>query len=318
MVNTTQLTECSIKRHAWDRASKGARMHEQTTKSLEQLAREDPEIALLALLYRDAVASFDDPRWSESNPDLTIPTPIGQIPTLHDQTINLDVQAYLQLMEQMVETAALKRSFPEIIDLIRKIDLPLFAKAVIEWDIVAIDHMMNDPAISPATMLTLGGCALLPQMNALRRHGTTEFSTDKWDRGYCPICGSWPVLGEQRGLEKQLWLRCGRCFCEWRSRHQLCIFCGNADHQRLGYMAAEDERESRRISICHECHGSLKVIATVSPLSPGGLLQRDLQSLELDVAAADEGYTRPEQPGCSFTIHVNGMFSTNRSWLPWR
>jgi FdhE protein len=293
-------------------------MHEQTTKSLEQLAREDPEIALLALLYRDAIASFDDPRWSESNADLTIPDPVGQIPSLHDQTINLDAQAFLQLLEQMVETAGLQRSFPEITDAIRNLDLPTFVKAVIEWNIVAIDRQMNDPAISPATMLTLGGCAILPQMYALQGARTAGFSTDKWDRGYCPVCGSWPLLAEQRGLEKQLWLRCGRCFAEWKSRHQLCIFCGNTDHQRLGYMAAEDERESRRISICHECHSSLKVMATVAPLSPGELLQRDLQSLELDVAAADEGYTRPEQPGCSFTIHVNGVFSSNRSWFPWR
>jgi FdhE protein len=293
-------------------------MNEQMTTSLEQLAREDPEIALLALLYRDAIAAFNDPRWTEGNPDLAITTPVGSIPSLHDQTIKLDIQAFQQLLEQMIETAGLKRSFPEIVDVVRRIDLAAFAKAVIEWDIVAIDHLLKEPALSPATMLTLGGCAILPLMHALHSGRAEKFSGDNWNEGYCPICGSWPVLAEQRGLEKQLWLRCGRCFCGWRSRHQLCIFCGNNDHERLGYMAAEDERESRRIAVCDECRGALKVLATVAPMSPGELLRRDLQSLELDVAAADDGYTRPEQPGCSFMIHIDGTFSTSRSWIPWR
>jgi FdhE protein len=293
-------------------------MHEQTTRSLEQIAHDDPEIALLALLYRDAVASFEDPVWSTGNPDLRIFSPIGEIPVLHEQTLNLDLRAFLQLMERMITTAGLHETWPEINETIRAIDLAAFAKAVIEWNPIAIDELANDPAISPAVLLTVGGCALLPQMHAIQDARIPGYSTDKWNGGYCPICGSWPVLAEQRGLEKQLWLRCGRCFSEWRSRHQLCIYCGNTDHQRLGYMAAEDERESRRVSTCRECRGYLKVLATVTPLSPGELLKRDLKSLELDIAANDEGYARPEQPGCAFNISVNGTTRQERGWFPWR
>src|SRR5437870_5924262 len=32
-----------------------------------------------------------------------------------------------------------------------------------------------------------------------------------WERGYCPTCGSWPLLGEFRGLEQSRFLRCGLC-----------------------------------------------------------------------------------------------------------
>jgi FdhE protein len=293
-------------------------MHDQTMTSLEQLARDEPDIALLALLYRDALASFDNEAWLEANPELSLGKPVGEIPALHEATINLDITVFKRLLLDMVETAGLRQEWPELVDTLNSIDLAQFAQAVIEWDLAAIDRLIDAPAVSPALLMTLGGCAILPQMHAIHAHRQDDFASAGWRSSYCPVCGSWPTLAEQRGLEKAIFLRCGRCFSEWPSRHQYCIFCGNDDHERLGYMAIEGERESRRVMTCDECQGFLKVIATVKPFTPGELLRRDLDTLVLDLAAGDEGYMRPEQPGCSFSIQINSVFSRDKSWFGWR
>ncbi|TVR73687.1 MAG: formate dehydrogenase accessory protein FdhE [Sphaerobacteraceae bacterium] len=293
-------------------------MHEQTMTSLEQLAHDEPDIALLALLYRDGLASFEDQTWTGSNDGLTLGKPVGEIPALHEQVINLDIPTFQRLLLQMIETAGLPQQWPELPDTIRSIDLSEFARAVIEWDLEALDRLVDDPSLSPALLMSVGSCAILPQMHALHKSWHDNFSTNEWRSNYCPLCGSWPTIAEQRGLEKSIYLRCGRCFSEWPSRHQYCVFCGNDNHERLAYMAAEGERESRRVVTCKECSGYLKVLATVRPFSPGEVLRRDLESIELDLAASDEGYARPAQPGCSFSIRVSGIVTRDKSWLPWR
>lgn len=293
-------------------------MHEQTMMSFERLARDEPDIALLALLYRDAINSFQDQTWADANPDLTLGKPIGEIPLLHDQTINLDIPTFQRLLLQMVETAGLQQEWPELSETLTKTDLSEFARAVIEWDLAALGHLIDDPSLSPALLMSVGGCAILPQMHALHTASKDDIAAANWRSSYCPLCGSWPAIAEQRGLGKAIFLRCGRCFSEWPSRHQYCIFCDNDDHEQLAYMAAEGERESRRIATCDACRGYLKILATVTPMEPGELLRRDLESVGLDLAVADEGYMRPSQPGCSFSIHVNGIATQDKSWFPWR
>ncbi len=111
-----------------------------------------------------------------------------------------------------------------------------------------------------------------------------------WGHGYCPTCGSWPLLAEFRGLEQLRLLRCGLCASEWELPRLLCPFCGNRDHRRLGYFHAEGEEASRRAATCDTCGGYVKTVTTLAALSEPGLLVTDLATLHLDLAAAERGY----------------------------
>jgi FdhE protein len=114
-----------------------------------------------------------------------------------------------------------------------------------------------------------------------------------WSRGHCPACGSWPLLGEFRGLEQDRWLRCGLCAAGWLFPRLACPFCDNRDHRRLGHLYVEDEEGRRRAATCDECRGYVKALATLGPLSPPGLLVADLATVHLDLAAAERGYAPP-------------------------
>jgi FdhE protein len=114
-----------------------------------------------------------------------------------------------------------------------------------------------------------------------------------WGRGYCPTCGSWPLLGEFRGLEQVRWLRCGLCAAEWEFPRLACPFCDNRDHHQLGYLHVEGEEDRRRAAACEACRGYVKMLATLGPLSPAGLLVADVATVYLDLAAAERGYAVP-------------------------
>jgi FdhE protein len=111
-----------------------------------------------------------------------------------------------------------------------------------------------------------------------------------WDAGYCPMCGSQPLLGEVRGLEQLRFLRCGLCASAWEFPRLRCPLCDNRDHRLLGYFHVEGEENRHRAATCDACHGFVKVVSTLAPLSPVRLLIADVATLHLDLAAADRGF----------------------------
>jgi FdhE protein len=138
-----------------------------------------------------------------------------------------------------------------------------------------------------ATILRLTILPALAQVNATLsplREGTD------WQLGYCPTCGSWPLLAEYRGLEQTRFLRCGWCTGEWEFPRLACPFCGGRDHRLLGYFSVEGEESRYRAATCDACGGYVKMISTLGPLSAPHLLVADLATLHLDLAAAQRGY----------------------------
>jgi FdhE protein len=111
-----------------------------------------------------------------------------------------------------------------------------------------------------------------------------------WGRGYCPACGSWPLLGEFRGLEQVRWLRCGLCAAGWEFPRLACPFCDNRDHHQLGFLHVEGDEGRRRVATCEACRGCVRMLATLGPLAPAQLLVAEVALLHLELAAAGLGY----------------------------
>jgi FdhE protein len=115
-----------------------------------------------------------------------------------------------------------------------------------------------------------------------------------WEAGYCPTCGGWPVLGENRGLQKIRVLRCGQCTADWAFPTRSCPFCREDDSRFLGFLPSEGTEGKFGASTCEVCHGYLKMVCTATPLSGPRLLVADLASMHLDLAAPEKGYSAPE------------------------
>jgi formate dehydrogenase maturation protein FdhE len=112
-----------------------------------------------------------------------------------------------------------------------------------------------------------------------------------WDRGYCPFCGSWPAFIESCRGERQL--RCSYCALAWTLPSPRCVYCGN---EREGFVVAAPEmgRRERRIELCATCGNYTKVLE-VADMTPFPLLAiEDLASMDLDRAAMNRDYRRPE------------------------
>ena len=113
----------------------------------------------------------------------------------------------------------------------------------------------------------------------------------EWDRGYCPCCGSWPVLIEATADLHTL--RCSYCTLGWRLRSRRCVYCGHSGDRFI--IAAPDPASSERtLELCGACGGYTKVIR-VETATPFPLLAvDDLATMDLDRGAMERGYGRPE------------------------
>lgn len=137
------------------------------------------------------------------------------------------------------------------------------------------------------------GLVLFPPLSQVNAALASLRQGVAWERGFCPTCGSWPLLGEYRGLEQTRFLRCGLCAAEWEFARLLCPFCGERDHRQLGYFGVEGEESRYRAMTCETCHGYVKMVTSLTPLSAPTLLVANVATLHLDLAAADRGYASP-------------------------
>jgi FdhE protein len=142
-------------------------------------------------------------------------------------------------------------------------------------------------------MLTLLRLSLLPCLEQTAIRLAPWYNHQAWGRGYCPTCGAWPVLAEQRGLEQRRYLRCGLCASAWEVDRLLCPFCGNRDHLLLGYLQVESEEHKQRLATCDACHSYVKLRSTLVPLTTPQILVEEVALLHLDLLAQQQGYMLP-------------------------
>jgi FdhE protein len=241
------------------------------------------------------------------------------VPLLHDQPIALDINFAADLFSRLVNALG-ERNDPELRAGLEAVATAattglldpqrLFAEAFVQH----LDHLAEMAAptgVDFELLATLAQQAVVPLLRAYAQHllplvervddGTVRGAA--WSRGYCPVCGGWPLLGELRGVELAQWLRCSGCGSGWRGQRLVCAYCANDDYRTLGTLAVEGEQRFR-ISVCERCKGYLKVGNAFDP-PPAELLPiDDVASMHLDVAAMERGYVRPGGSGYRIELAV--------------
>jgi FdhE protein len=283
----------------------------QVVADLEHLARVDAAVAPLARLQAVALETADDPAWTAAVQNLTRPpgsAPDDGIPLLHGLTLTVDADRQRALLRRLAATLAASGSAEagsiEALFASNSFDPLALLLASLTQNAEALEAEAAGARIDGAVLAVVAHTATLPLLLAYGRHAADAIEAMAWAHGYCPVCAAWPTLAEIRGLARDFVLRCGRCASGWRVVQAGCVFCGGQEQESRGYFAAEQERESRRAAVCDGCHGYLKTIATLGPLSASDLLLRDLQSLELDVTALEHGYGRPDGLGWDLVVQI--------------
>jgi FdhE protein len=118
-----------------------------------------------------------------------------------------------------------------------------------------------------------------------------------WRHGFCPACGSWPALAEV--VANRRGLRCSFCAYAWEMSGAACVYCGEAG-ETFTTGAADPQRGTRRLELCSTCRSYMKSV-DVREWSPFPLIAiADLETMDLDMAAIERGFSRPPLKDFSF------------------
>lgn len=176
-------------------------------------------------------------------------------------------------------------------------DVALDARAFLEMAVNADGDRLEALAqlldIDPDVLAAVAALAVMPLLQALRRRFGPAVDPH-WHEGRCPICGGWPHLAEQRGLERTRQLRCARCGSDWVQPGIRCPYCGVIGHEARAALVSEQDGEARKVETCSACRGYLKSVSTLRAWAGDEVALTDLATVDLDLVALERNFERPE------------------------
>lgn len=270
---------------------------------IQTIAAKSPEFAPFLALVAIALEEAGAPLWSTLVSDGSLrttadPTPLA--PLLDDAEIAVPESAARRLVAQLLEAASHKAAARS-----PKLDPLALIEAAIHHDAIRVAAIADELGMDPAALGPIAQLAAMPLLLACSRALTPRIAPG-FAEGYCPICGGFPTIAEVRGLERRRRLRCGRCGGDVGFEALACVFCGQRDHLRLTALVPESGGEARKVEACEDCHGYLKMLASLTAWPAEAVLLEDLGSVDLDLAAHKRGYTRGDEPGHRAGVRLLG------------
>jgi FdhE protein len=197
------------------------------------------------------------------------------------------------------------------------LDVASLFKASLRQDSEHIKAIAARLGVDPDAFRAVADLVPVPFLHACARQWAAS-SYKGWMQGYCPGCGAWPALAEVRGIERSRHLRCSRCGGDWETRWLSCPYCLMADHEQLVSLVPETNGPTTRtIEACKRCLGYVKSFTTLQGSPPGKVMVDDLSSVDLDLAALEQGYKRPVGLGYAIEVTVVDQPSAKRGIFPW-
>jgi FdhE protein len=285
--------------------------------ALDALKRQRPEWSPWLAVVEEILGETASTRW-----DAAVPNPPGArgngTPLVSGSSLSVDPSDVRRVLKRAIRAAA-RTGAPKMASLKRALDGDVDVLALLAGSLRQQDDPLAAYASAcgadPEAFQAVAALLAVPVLHACRRRWASSIPPS-WMEGYCPVCGSWPAFAEVRGIERTRYLRCGRCGGEWLGSILRCACCGTTDHEDFVSLVSEQAGSPRSIEACRRCHGYVKTFTRLQGCAPSAVMLEDLASVDLDVAALEQGYTKP--PGAGYAVDVTiGSAAAKRAFLAW-
>ncbi|MEN6331668.1 MAG: formate dehydrogenase accessory protein FdhE [Smithella sp.] len=188
-------------------------------------------------------------------------------------------------MPQLAESVDL------ITDLIKKekINPADYFQAPVEGGGNPADSWTKDLKVSPSNASFLMSLVSRVVLERRNKEITAALGEFEWEKGYCPICGTFPSIAliEEQGGKR--FLHCSACGHYWRFTRIICPHCENEAAKGMDYFYVESKTQESAF-ICDKCKKYL-----VTLYRAGSLFTRDMDVsaislIHLDMIMQDKGY----------------------------
>lgn len=272
---------------------------------LNDLKHRHPEWGPWLAVIQEVIAEAADPKWDSAVPRFP-EAQTGKRPLLSGMGLVLTAAPLQRFLERLLRIAS-AGSNARMATLKAASQVPL---DVLELFTASL-HQDNDRLKQTALALRADEEALqavatllaVPFLQACNRRWASKIPAS-WFEAYCPICGTWPAFAEVRGVERSRYFRCGRCGSAWHAHFLFCPYCGTTEHEELVSLVPQKSGANCAIEACRRCQGYVKSFTLLQGSPAPKVLLDDLASVDLDIAAVDQGYRRPQGPAYALEMTV--------------
>jgi FdhE protein len=279
-------------------------------RQVDALRKSQPEVAAWLAVLIEALEAASDPVWGKAAAGTRLMTEWeAGMPLLAGAHVPLtepDADRWVRRVFSLAGEAGAEGAPLCAAAKASALDALGLLEASINADEERLTGMAAGLGIDPDALMAVAALATMPLLQALRRRLAAEVDPS-WDEGYCPVCGGWPLLAEQRGLERVRRLRCGRCGGDWAQPGIRCPYCDATGHNARSALVPEQGGESRRVETCGQCLGYLKSVATLRAWDGDEVALADLATIDLDLAALEREYLRPRPRPLKPGVRVMGL-----------
>ena len=283
------------------------------------LGRQYPEWQPWLTVIEEVLREAQDSQWEASFAEAP-ESQESKVPLLASATLSMDITAAGRWSKRLVQ-AAYRSGAPKMSTLSGVQHKRLNTVDLFKASLCQNGKWLHDAALElDLDVDAFQAVALLipvPLLQACSRRWASSIA-ESWTEGYCPVCGAWPAFAEVRGIERKRYLRCGRCGGSWQAQCLTCPYCSMTDHEELVSLVPEKGGSNVAIDACKRCFGYVKAFTTLQGSAPANVMVDDLASVDLDIAALEQGYRRPEGAGYSLDIKIVPKPGFSERILSWR
>lgn len=294
-------------------------MTADTQSGIQDLRRQYPEWKPWLGVVEAVLAEATDRRWESCVPTRTV-AQSQRTPLLSGLTFELQMGHVQRWTQRLIQTAC-QSGAPKMSNLgparHARFDIAGFFEAALCHDVERLSRTAEELGLDGEALQSVAALVAVPFLQACSHRWATDIS-ESWVEGYCPVCAAWPAFAEVRGIERSRYFRCGRCGSAWEVHCLFCPYCGMTDHRELESLIPE-QSATRSVEACKRCLGYVKSFITLQGSPPAKVLLDDLASVELDIAALEQNYRRPEGLGYSLKVSLVATDVTlKEKFLFWR
>jgi FdhE protein len=111
-----------------------------------------------------------------------------------------------------------------------------------------------------------------------------------WEKGYCPVCGTPPVIAQIQEKIGHRYLYCPQCAYKWRFSRVICPCCEHqAKEEGMTYFFVEG-KEQESVFTCDKCKRYLITLNHVSDLNDYDLDISAISLIHLDFIMQEKGF----------------------------
>lgn len=170
-----------------------------------------------------------------------------------------------------------------------RVDLNVIFSGILNGNEALFENLSEELGIEKTALGFITYNSLIPSVCACAEQLSGYLKkAEPWLKGYCPICGSLPILAifHHEGARS---LICSFCRYQWSVKRVYCPFCETSDNKHLHYFYNEGEDELR-IDVCDNCKKYIKTIDTRKAQRMIYPPLEQVSSLHLDYKASEMGY----------------------------